>query len=110
MFQLNVLCEKCVAALHYADIGKQLLLANSRNRVRGAVLDLSQDGACTNSCENFRENSLKRDLSNDTTVNPPLFSLVFKWTVTIRMQKKYFLLLFLSHNLLAVTLSSVLKI
>jgi hypothetical protein len=26
--------------------------------------------------ENFRENSLKRDLSNDTTANPPLFSLV----------------------------------
>ncbi len=34
-------------------------------------------------CENFRENSLKRDLSNDTTVNPPLFSMVntFKGTV-----------------------------
>jgi hypothetical protein len=26
--------------------------------------------------ENFREISLKRDLSNDTTVSPPLFSLV----------------------------------
>jgi hypothetical protein len=26
--------------------------------------------------ENFRENSLKQDLSNDTTVNPPHFSLV----------------------------------
>jgi hypothetical protein len=26
--------------------------------------------------ENFRENSLKRDLSNGTTTNPPLFSLV----------------------------------
>jgi hypothetical protein len=25
--------------------------------------------------ENFRENSLKRDLSNDTTANTPLFSL-----------------------------------
>jgi hypothetical protein len=47
-----------------------------RNRVRGAVLCLSQDGACSNLCENFRENSLKRDLSNDTTVIPPLFSLV----------------------------------
>jgi hypothetical protein len=65
-----------VAAQHYAVICKQLLLANSRNRVRGAVLFLSQDGACTNLCENFREISLKRDLSNDTTVNPPLFSLV----------------------------------
>ncbi len=26
--------------------------------------------------ENFRENSLKGDLSNDITLNPPLFSLV----------------------------------
>ncbi len=52
------------------------MLANSRNRVRRAVLGPSQDGACTNLCDNFREISLKRDLSNDTTVNPPLFSLV----------------------------------
>jgi hypothetical protein len=69
-------CHKCVAARHYADIGKQLSFANNRNRVRGVVLGLSQDGACTNLFENFRENSLKRDLSNNTTVNPPLFSLV----------------------------------
>ncbi len=48
--QLSVWCENRVAARHYADIGKQLLLANSRNRVRGAVLGLSQDGACTNLC------------------------------------------------------------
>ena len=60
----------------YTDIGKQLLFANDRNRVRGAVFGLSQDGACTNLFENFREHSLKQDLSNDTTVNPPLFSLV----------------------------------
>jgi hypothetical protein len=40
------------------------------------VLCLSQDGACTDSFENFRENSLKGDLSNDITLNPPLFSLV----------------------------------
>jgi hypothetical protein len=52
------------------------LLADSRNRVRRVVLGLSQEGACTNLCEIFREISLKRDLSNDTTVNPPLFSLV----------------------------------
>jgi hypothetical protein len=31
---------------------------------------------CTNCFENFREISLKRDLSNDTTANPPLFSWV----------------------------------
>ncbi len=52
---------KCVAGQHNADIGKQLLSANNSN----AVLGLSMDGACTN----FRENSLKRDLLNDTTVN-----------------------------------------
>ncbi len=40
------------------------------------VLCLSQDGACTDSFENFRENSLKGDLSNDITLNPPLFSSV----------------------------------
>ncbi len=40
------------------------------------VLCLSQDGACTDLFENFREKSLKQDLSNGTTANPPLFSLV----------------------------------
>jgi hypothetical protein len=39
-------------------------------------LGLLQDGACTELFENFRENSLKGDLSNDIFVNPPLFSLV----------------------------------
>jgi hypothetical protein len=52
------------------------LFANDANRVCGAVLGLSQDGACTDSFENFRENSLKGDLSNNITLNPPLFSLV----------------------------------
>jgi hypothetical protein len=52
------------------------LLSNGRNRVRGSVLSLSQDGTSTNLFGNFRENSLKRDLSNATTANPPLFSLV----------------------------------
>jgi hypothetical protein len=42
---------------HYTVIGKQLLLSNDRNLF-----------------ENFRENSLKRDLSNNTTANPFLFS------------------------------------
>jgi hypothetical protein len=57
-------------------IWKQLLFANNPDMVRWMVLGLSQDGACTNLFENFRENSLKGDLSNDTTVTPPLFSLV----------------------------------
>jgi hypothetical protein len=40
-------------------IWKQLLFANDRNRVRGAVLGLSQDGACTDLFENLSVNSLK---------------------------------------------------
>ncbi len=59
-----------------SDVGKQLLFANNRNGVRWAVLCLSQDGACIDLFENHSENSLKPDLSNDTTANPPLFSLV----------------------------------
>ncbi len=45
------------------------------NRVRWVVLCLSQDGACTESFENFRDISLKGGLSNNITLNPPLFSL-----------------------------------
>jgi hypothetical protein len=60
----------------YTAIGKQLLFANNRNRVRGAVLGLSQDGACTDLLENLSMNSLKGVLSNDNKFNPPLFSLV----------------------------------
>ncbi len=71
MFQLSVWCEKCVAARHYADIGKQLSFANNRNRSRWAVLCLSQDGACIDLYENHSENNLKPDLSND---QPPIFS------------------------------------
>jgi hypothetical protein len=65
-----------ISIRYYSVIGKQLLLSNDRNRVRGAVLGLSQDGASTNLFENFCENSFKQDLSNDTTANPPLLSLV----------------------------------
>ncbi len=61
---------------HYTAIGKQFLISNDKNWVRLAVIGLSQDGACTNLFENFRDNSLKLDLSNDITVSPPLFSLV----------------------------------
>ncbi len=44
--------------------------------VRCVVLCLSHDGSCTYSFENFCEISLQGDLSNDITLNPPLFSLV----------------------------------
>ncbi len=76
LFQLSVWCEKCVAARQYAVICKQLLISNDRNRVRWVVLGLSEDGACTDLFENFSVNSLKGGLSNATTFNPPLFSLV----------------------------------
>ncbi len=52
------------------------MIANDRNRVRCFVLGLKKDGACIDLYENHSENSLTGDLSNDTTVNPPLFSLV----------------------------------
>jgi hypothetical protein len=61
-------------------IWKQLLFANDRNRVRGAVLCLSQDGACTDFFENLSVNSLKEDPSNATPFKPPLFSLVNTFT------------------------------
>ncbi len=59
-----------------SDVGQQLLITNDRNRVRWLVLGLSQDGAFIDLYKNHSENSLTGDLSNDTTVNPPLFSLV----------------------------------
>ncbi len=46
------------------------------------VLCLSQDAPCTDSFENFRDNSLKGGLSNAATFNPPLFSLVDTFKVS----------------------------
>jgi hypothetical protein len=74
MFQLSLRCEKVAAARHHSVIRNQLLLQIIETGF--AELCLSQDGACTDSLENFRENSLKGDLSNDITLNLPLFSLV----------------------------------
>ncbi len=62
--------------LLYAVICKQLLNLNDGNRVRWVLLGLSEDGACTDLSENISVNSLKGDLSNATTSNPPFFSLV----------------------------------
>ncbi len=61
---------------HYSVIGKQLLFANNRNRIRWAVLGLSKDEGWIDLFENLSVNSLKGDLSNAITFNPPLFSLV----------------------------------
>jgi hypothetical protein len=69
VFSIKVLCEKCFV-----------------------VLGLSQDGACTNLFENLSENSLKGDLSNDTTFNPPLFSL-FNTFASIEIISKGYVLL-----------------
>ncbi len=41
LIQISVWCENCAAARHYADIRRQLLFVNNRNRVRGDVLGLS---------------------------------------------------------------------
>ncbi len=57
LFQISVWCEKFVAARQDADIGIQLLIANNSNRVRGAVLGLSQDRVCTDLFENLSVNS-----------------------------------------------------
>ncbi len=67
---------KLVAVRHYAVTLKQLSNSNDRNMVRWEVLGSLQDRACTDLFENFSENCLKGDLSNDTFVNPPLSSLV----------------------------------
>jgi hypothetical protein len=61
--------------------GKQLLIANEKNRLRWVVLGPSQDGACIDLFENHIENSLMEDLSNITTFNPPLFSLVITFNL-----------------------------
>jgi hypothetical protein len=53
------------------------------------ALGLSQDGACIDLFENHSENSLKEDLSNITTFNPPLFSLV-KLVNTFKVAEAYF--------------------
>jgi hypothetical protein len=61
------------------------LLANEKNRLRWVVLGPSQDGAFIDLLENHSKNSLKEDLSNITTFNPPLFSLVntFKYKIAV---------------------------
>ncbi len=83
---LTVWCEKFVAARHYAVFSKQLLNANDKNRVRWIVLDLLQDGACTDFFENLSEISLKGDLSNATTFNSSLFLLVDTFKI-FKLQK-----------------------
>ena len=87
MFQLSLRCEKCVAARHNSVIGINSCLQIIETGVRWVVLCLSQDGACTDSVENFRDNSLKGGLSNDITLNPPLFSLVNTFNKSNKINK-----------------------
>jgi hypothetical protein len=69
----------------YTVIGKQLLISVTSITITEMIetgfaekllLGLSQDGALTDFFENLSVNSLKGDLSNATTFNPSLFSLV----------------------------------
>ncbi len=72
---------------HYC--GKQLLLSNDRNRVRGAVFSLSQDGEQHKFVLKFPQEQLKaRPI--DTTANPPFFSVVntFKRLVSLSILLK----------------------
>ncbi len=73
----------------YTAIWKQLLFASDKS---GAVLGLSQDGACTDLFENLSVNSLKGDLSNVTSFKPPLFSMVN----IFKLIKMFFLLIYSS--------------
>jgi hypothetical protein len=52
------------------------MISNDGNMFRLASLDLSQDGVCTDSFENFSVKSFKRDHSKDIKFIPFLFFLV----------------------------------
>ncbi len=73
------LCENCVAARCWCRVCKQLLSSNNRNRIRWAILSLSQYRICTDLFENFSMNRLKQDLLNYATFNPSLFSFPITW-------------------------------
>jgi hypothetical protein len=63
------------------------MLANNyctQNTLRWVGLGISQDGACTDLFENLNVNSLKGDLPNVITFNPPLFS---QWSISLRTRK-----------------------
>jgi hypothetical protein len=96
-----------ISLRHYTVIGNQLFISNDRNKVRWVVLELLQDGTRTDFFENLSENTLKGDLSNDTTFNPPLFSLVdtFKW----RRKNSTFIWKYSSTTAIEIRLVSVLS-
>jgi len=80
------------------------VFANNRNRIRWAVVGVSQDEDWTDLFENSSVNRLKGDLSNATTFNPPLFSLVNtfknrqKWAARKRLRDNEEIKCFLSRG------------
>ena len=76
-FPITVKCRAASPFSHHTlNWNNGFVLSNVRNRLRWAVLGLSQDGFSTDSFENFSVKSLKRDQSNDIKFYPPFFSLV----------------------------------
>jgi hypothetical protein len=68
---------------HYALLGYNYCSHITETGFAQVVLGLSQDKVCTGLFENFSVNSLKQDLSNDATFNPPLFSLVSTFNINV---------------------------
>ncbi len=73
-----VWCEKCSPTL--CRYWKTIIDFKTETgfALRRAVFGLSQDRVCTDSFEHVSAKSLKRDQSNDTKFNPPLFSIPLK--------------------------------
>jgi hypothetical protein len=63
-----------------------IIVANNRNRVSGEVLGLSQNGSFTDMFENLCVNSLKGDLTNDTTFNH--FFLIGQYLISMQIRIK----------------------
>jgi hypothetical protein len=76
LFQISVLCEKCIAAWYYTLLGINYSMQIIETGFVEQFYASHRMGPAPICFENFREHSLKRDLSNDATANPSLFSLV----------------------------------
>jgi hypothetical protein len=75
--------KACRSPTLYADIGIQLLFANNRNRVRGAVLGLSQDGACTDLFENLTVNTWREIYCTVYRILPLSNHLFSHWSIPL---------------------------
>ncbi len=74
--QISLWCENDVAARQYAVICKQLFNANDRNRGSLSSFRPPTGWGLHRFVWKSQRDLLKDDLSNATTFNPPLFSLV----------------------------------